>query len=189
MDIKRNYLASPTCWKFHESPAFIRGLMGPIGSGKSVACCVELMKLATEQEPSNDGIRHSRWAVIRNTYRELLDTTTKTWFDWFPKELGTWRAADMEFHMEVGDLHVEFLFRALDRPDDIRKLLSLELTGAWINEAREVPRAVLDMLQGRVGRYPSMRDGKGPTRNCIIMDTNPPDTDHWLYRLFFRWAL
>ena len=184
MDIKREYRASPTCWAFHESPAFIRGLMGPIGSGKSVACCVELMKLATEQEPSNDGKRYSRWAIIRNTYRELLDTTTKTWFDWFPKELGTWRAGDMEFHMDVGDLNIQFLFRALDRPDDIRKLLSLELTGAWINEAREVPRAVLDMLQGRVGRYPSMRDGKCPTRNCIIMDTNPPDTDHWWYRLF-----
>lgn len=179
------YQASPTGWAFHNDPAFIRGLMGPIGSGKSVACCVELMRLAHEQQPSpKDGYRYSRWAIIRNTYRELLDTTIKTWFDWFPKELGVWRAQDMEFHLQVGDLRTEFLFRALDRPDDIRKLLSLELTGGWINEAREVPRAVLDMLQGRVGRYPSMRDGQGPTRNCIIMDTNPPDEDHWWYRLF-----
>jgi hypothetical protein len=137
----------------------------------------------TQQEPGPDGKRRTRWAVIRNTYRELHDTTIRTFFDWLPQEMGQWRAADMEFTFETPDIHAEFLFRALDRPDDVKKLLSLELTGAWINEAKEVPRAILDMLQGRVGRYPSKRDG-GPTWNGIIMDTNPPDTDHWWYRLF-----
>jgi hypothetical protein len=51
-------------------------------------------------------------------------------------------------------VHIEWLFRALDRPNDVKKLLSLELTGGWINECREMPRSVVDMLQGRVGRYP-----------------------------------
>lgn len=183
MQINRSYQASKTCWQFHTSKAFVRGLVGPIGSGKSVACCAELMKLATEQQPGHDGKRHTRTAIIRNTYRELHDTTIRTWFDWFPRELGTWRAGDMEFVLETADMRAEFLFRALDRPDDVKKLLSLELTNAWVNEAREVPKAVIDMLQGRVGRYPSKRNG-GPTQSCIIMDTNPPDTDHWWYRLF-----
>jgi len=181
--INREYLAWPTIWKFHDSDDFIRGLVGPIGSGKSVGCVAELLKLMSEQEKGPDGIRRSRWAIIRNTYRELNDTTIRTFFDWFPQSLGKWKAADMEFVFESGDMHVEFLFRALDRPDDVKKLLSLELTGAWINEAKEIPRAILDMLQGRVGRFPSRRDG-GPTWNGIIMDTNPPDTDHWWYRLF-----
>lgn len=183
MMINRTYKASPTCWKFHQNTDFVRGLVGPIGSGKSVACCAELMKLATSQEPGPDGKRHTRTAIIRNTYRELHDTTIRTWFDWFPKELGTWRAGDMEWVLETDDMRAEFMFRALDRPDDVKKLLSLELTNAWVNEAREVPKAVIDMLQGRVGRYPSKRDG-GPTSSCIIMDTNPPDTDHWWYTMF-----
>jgi hypothetical protein len=89
----------------------------------------------------------------------------------------------MEHMISTSDFEATFMFRALDRPDDIKKLLSLELTGAWINEAREIPKAVLDMLQGRVGRFPSKRDG-GPTWSGIIMDTNPPDSDHWWYRLF-----
>ena len=181
--IERVYNASKTCSAFHRDQSFIRGLLGPIGSGKSVACCADLMKLAQQQEPSPDGIRKSRWAIIRNTYRELHDTTLRTWFDWFPREIGVWRVGDMEHRINIGDLDATFMFRALDRPDDIKKLLSLELTGAWINEAREVPRAVLDMLQGRVGRYPSMRDG-GATWSGIILDTNPPDSDHWWYRLF-----
>jgi hypothetical protein len=80
-------------------------------------------------------------------------------------------------------VYLEVLFRALDKPDDIKKLLSLELTGGWLNEAREIPKAVLDMLIGRLGRYPSKRLG-GPSWFGCILDTNPPDSDHWWYRLF-----
>jgi hypothetical protein len=39
------------------------------------------------------------------------------------------------------------------------------------------------MLIGRLGRYPNMRDG-GATWFGLIMDTNPPDSDHWWYKLF-----
>lgn len=179
------YNASDTCSRFHLDRSFVRGLVGPIGSGKSVACCTELMELAHEQAPGPDGIRRSRWAIIRNTYRELNDTTMQTWFDWFPKQIGVWDAGNMKFTVEANDIHAEFMFRALDRPDDVKKLLSLELTGAWVNEARELPMAVIDMLQGRVGRYPSKAvHGAQPTYYGIIMDTNPPDTDHWWYYHF-----
>jgi len=90
----------------------------------------------------------------------------------------------MEFTLpDMTVVRSEVLFRALDRPNDIKKLLSLELTGGWINEVREIPKAVLDMLVGRVGRFPSMRVG-GPTWWGVIMDTNPPDSDHWYFNLF-----
>ncbi len=77
---------------------------------------------------------------------------------------------------------MEVLFRALDRPDDAKKVLSLELTGAWVNEAREVPKGIIDALGDRVGRFPSQRDG-GWTWRGLMLDTNPPDDDHWWYRL------
>ena len=176
------YQASPALWTFHQSDAFVRGVMGPVGSGKSTACCWELFRRLQEQEPGPDGIRRSRWAVVRNTYRELSDTTVKTWLDWFD-DVGDFVNQDMAHRIKFADVEAELLFRALDRPADVKKLLSLELTGAWVNEAREVPRAVIDMLQGRVGRYPSKREG-GPTWLGVIMDTNPPDSDHWWYRLF-----
>jgi hypothetical protein len=108
----------------------------------------------------------------------------KTWLDWFPEEhLGTLTMSDMTHRIRYQDIECEILFRALDRPVDVKKLLSLELTGAWVNECKEVPRAVMDMLQGRVGRYPSKRDG-GPTWFGVILDTNPPDSDSWFYRMF-----
>jgi len=176
------YRASPALWTFHQDNSFVRGVMGPVGSGKSTACCWELFRRLQEQEPGPDGIRRSRWAVVRNTYRELSDTTVKTWLDWFD-DVGDFVNQDMAHRIKFADVEAELLFRALDRPADVKKLLSLELTGAWVNEAREVPRAVVDMLQGRVGRYPSKREG-GPTWLGVIMDTNPPDSDHWWYRLF-----
>ena len=165
----------------------MRTMIGPIGSGKSVACCIEIFKKSCEQQPFL-GKRCTRWVIIRNTYRELIDTTMRTWFDWIPEDMGLLRKQDMEFIMEflLPDMTVvrsEVLFRALDRPNDIKKLLSLELTGGWINEVREIPKAVLDMLIGRVGRYPAMRAG-GPTWWGVLMDTNPPDSDHWYFTMF-----
>lgn len=182
------YNASSTMSKFHSDPSFVRALMGPIGSGKSVACVMEMFLKSFEQKPNHEGIRKSRWVVVRNTYRELIDTTIQTFFDWYPEQLGIFRKMDLKFitdvPMEDGTTtHIEFLFRALDKPDDIKKLLSLEVTGGWINEAREIPKQIMDMLIGRLGRYPNMRDG-GPSWHGLILDTNPPDSDHWWFKLF-----
>jgi hypothetical protein len=79
-------------------------------------------------------------------------------------------------------VEAEIYFLALDKDEDIRKLKSLELTGAWINEASEVPKAVIDMAILRIDRYPSKKNG-GPSWTGIIADTNPPDTDSWWYKL------
>ena len=182
------YLPSTTMEHFHASDDLVRLLIGPIGSGKSVACCMEVMARAHRQEPNQHGVRKSRWVIIRNTYRELIDTTIKTWFDWFPENLGLMKKQDMTWLLkgELADgtqLDLEVMFRALDRPNDVKKLLSLELTGAFMNEAREIPKEILDMLIGRLGRYPSKREG-GASWYGAIMDTNPPDSDHWMYHLF-----
>lgn len=185
------YKSSRTANKFHNCDEFVRALLGPIGSGKSVACVEELFMKAHEQEPDINNERKTRWIIVRNTYRELIDTTCKTFFDWIPKEAGNWHNTAMTFTYQnvLEDstvVHAEFLFRALDRPQDVKKLLSLELTGGWINEAREIPKQIFEMLQGRVGRYPRTDEANQskPTWYGVILDTNPPDSDHWFYKLF-----
>lgn len=166
-----------------DDVAFFRGLMGPFGSGKSTACIMDILRRAATQRPGADGKRRTRWAIVRNTYPELRTTTIKSWHQWVPPSLGRWiDAGPPTHHIQAGDIDLEVLFVALDRPDDIAKLLSMELTGAWVNEAREVPKAVLDGLTGRVGRFPSVLMG-GCSWSGIIADTNPPDSDHWWYRL------
>lgn len=186
------YIASKTMGRFHRSNAFVRSLFGPIGSGKSVACVAEMMRIScsVQQPCPGTSVRRSRWVVVRNTYRELIDTTIQTFFDWVPEETGIFHKQDMKFTFKQDlqdgtSVHAEFLFRALDKPQDIKKLLSLEVTGGWLNEAREIPKPIMDMLIGRLGRYPRKVNGQGgATRHCLIMDTNPPDSDHWYYKLF-----
>jgi hypothetical protein len=123
--------------------------------------------------------------VVRNSYRQLLDTTIKTFHDWFPpKVFGEWRVTDHTYFItKFPGVHLEVMFRALDRPDQVSNLLSLEVTGAWFNEVREIPKAIIEAMDARIGRYPSKRDG-GPTWHGIIMDTNPPDEDSYLYKMF-----
>ena len=118
--------------------SFFRGVRGPVGSGKSVACCVELFRRALEQKENDEGIKKSRWAVIRNTNPQLRTTTIKTWLDWFPEnEWGKFHwSVPYTHHIQINDLDLEVIFLALDRPEDVKKLLSLELTGIWIKRSK-----------------------------------------------------
>ena len=163
-----------------KDDTFFRGIRGPVGSGKSVGCCVEVFRRALMQKKNKDGIRRSRWAIIRNTNPQLKTTTIKTWLDWFPEnDWGRFHwSVPYTHHIKQSDIDLEVIFLALDRPEDVKKLLSLELTGIWINEAREVPKSIIDACTMRVGRFPSMREG-GPSWSGVIADTNAPEEDHW----------
>lgn len=184
----KHYYAGPTAVKFHADDSFVRGFRGPVGSGKSVACCMEIVARAARQRPNAEGNRLSRWAIVRNTYGELKTTTIKTWQQWVsddacPIVYDAPIRGTLKQELDDGTTVIlEVLFVALDQPKHVKKLLSLELTGAWINEAREVPKAILDGLTMRVGRYPGKIDG-GASWRGIILDTNPPDDDHWWYKL------
>jgi len=181
------YTAEPTPAKFHASNAFFRGLRGPVGSSKTSACIMELYTRALEQKPF-ENVRRSRWVLVRNTYPELLSTTLKTFQDWIPAELcPITRSPSLIGKMELNlddrtSVEAEFLFLALDTEDDANKLKSLEVTGAFINEASEIRESVLKLLTSRVGRAPSPAQG-GASWSGIIADTNSPPDDHWWYRL------
>ena len=66
------------------------------------------------------------------------------------------------------------MFRALDDAADVKNLLSMELTGAYINEAREIPREIVEALDGRINQFPAKKDG-GASWAGIWADTNPPE--------------
>lgn len=180
-----DYSDVPTIRRFALCNKRVRNLMGPFGSGKSSGCVMEIIRRAHMQAPGPDGIRRSRWAVVRNSYGQLKDTTIKTFHDWFPPRIfGEWRVTDHTYLItKFPGVQLEVLFRALDRPDQVSNLLSLEVTGAWFNEVREIPRTIIEAMDSRIGRYPSKRDG-GASWLGIIMDTNPPDDDSYLYNVF-----
>lgn len=181
-----NYQATKTAARFHLDSSRVRLLLGPVGCGKSVANCLEIVRRAREQEPGSDGVRRSRWAVIRNTYPELKATTIKTWQMWVPEETFgpiKW-SSPVTHHLKFEDVDCEVIFLALDGIADIKKLMSFELTGIYINEMQFIPKAVFDICLQRINRYPSRSMGAPITWTGLISDTNPPDNEHWIYRLF-----
>ena len=180
MDIVYN--AEPTASKFHLSNAFVRGIRGSRRVGKSTACGCEVFRRGREQDIGPDGLRHTRFAIIRTTYRELEDTTLATWLNWFPEDVfGRFNYHKMTHHIRKADMDMEVLFRSLERPADIGKLLSLELTGAWLNEAKQMYSVnLLDGLIDTLGQFTAKKDG-GCTWSGLIMDTNSCDKDHWWY--------
>lgn len=179
-----NFVATPTQAEFMTSAVYVRLLAGPVGGGKSVACVHELLRLAAGQNPNGQGVRRTRMLIVRNTADQLNQTTKKTVFDWLPPgQAGVWKAQDRTFliRARLPDgtiMESEWLFLALDTPDDVRRALSLEVTFVWGNECRELHPDVIDGLLARVARYPSMKDG-GPTRAGAIFDTNMPDEETW----------
>jgi len=218
-----NYVASPTSARFHASDKIVRGFLGPVGNGKSVCCINEMHRLAVMQEPNSKGIRKTKWVIVRNTHEQLETTTLATFRQWIPQDVCSITLkpmrGDLNYPMADGTtVEAKFIFLALDRPEDVRKLLSLEVTGVFMNEARELPYAVVKGSRERIGRYPSQVDGytdvydsngkliydapkeldsdgnvlfntdgspkyKPCTRKALLMDTNPPEDDHWWYQL------
>ena len=183
----------PVGQAFMDCDDFVRGIRGPFGSGKSVLCVHEILKRAQQQEPhvtkdragnTLSRVRYTRWAIVRNTFPELKLTTVKTWLRWVPEDLGTflWSAPfthHLHYPMPDGTIvDCEVIFLALDSPEDVKKLLSLDLTGVWINEAREVAKEIVDACTGRVDRYPDPAMG-GPSWTGVLMDTNSPGEEHW----------
>ena len=182
--IRREFWPPLTVSRFMNSPSFRRGIRGPRGSGKSTGCIMELGRRGREQRKSPmDGYRYTRFAVIRNTYRELEDTTLKSWKYWYPEEhYGVFNYRTMTHNINVNDMRMEVIFRSLDRPGDVKKTLSLELTGAYLNEAREIGFGLVSALDDCIGRYPP-EDHGFPTWQGLIMDTNAPAKGHWWYDL------
>ena len=175
----------------------VSGILGAVGSGKTYTCVAKLLKNACAIPVSVEGgtrIKRYKCAVIRNTYPELNKTTMSS----FEKVLGRWGTMTRNpqtgyyFKMQrkiVTEEEPEFLldatwfFVAMDNEAQVKSLMGLEITDAWINEAREIDQSVYSALTGRL-RYPDaeMCGGVEP-KHQIIYDSNMPYHDHWTYQL------
>lgn len=166
------YDAPPTCARFMKSEAFFRMIAGPVGSGKTTACMFELFRRACEQQKAPDGYRYTRFAIVRQTLKQLKDTVLKDITSWL-EAVANYKVSESTVHIQVGDVRSEWILIPLDNPEDQRRLLSMQLTGAWMSEAIEMDSALIAPLSGRCGRYPGAALG-GASWFGIIADTNMP---------------
>jgi hypothetical protein len=181
-------IAGAYCLDNHE----IAAVMGPVGSSKTTGSMLRIARHAWEQTPwpgvingSKALVAYSRFAIVRNTGPQLVDTTMKSWFKLFPtdnkyrKYTSTTKTQVWKFPIGKDEatglpiwINAEFMFRALDDEDDVANLLSLEVTGFYFNELREIDTTILAHAGRRAGRYPGADMGGCKWRGWIG-DTNP----------------
>ena len=181
------YNASPTGQRLLDSRKFGKLICGPVGGGKSTVALMDLFHRSVRQVPFS-GVRHTKHLILRNT-RDQLKATVKpivtTWFDTLvERRMGVWKTTDQifeaRFRMPDNTIVLsEFMLMAADTPDDVRRLLSLEVSSAWIEEGREVDEEVANGISGRVNRFPSRLQG-GVTYPGVVVSTNaPPIGGYW----------
>ena len=186
VDLKRY----PTLARFSNSDSFIRMLIGPAGSLKTTWCFYELLRRACMQQPDKNGVRYTRWVVIRNTFDVLNRATIPTAKRAIPDFLlkyteGNNPKAAGRFTLGDGtqvDIHIDFL--AIDTDDVLGKLLGYDYTGAILDEVSELTEEIVLAAARRAGRFPSS-DIAPCTWYGAYGATNGPLKTHWLY----AWSL
>ena len=181
-----NYTPPPTVKEFikhhKKGELFTDWIIGPVGSGKTTGIFFKLVYMAMLQAGSPiDGIRRSRCVIVRSTMPQLRDTTIKSFSYWFKDgQAGKWKATSNDFILRFGDVECEVMFRPLDTPDDVDRVLSLEVTFAIIDEFVQIPQQIVDALAARCGRYPPAIEG-GATNWGMWGASNPGNETDWWY--------
>lgn len=147
----------------------LAALVGGQGNGKTVALCLCAI-LHAYSEPRGYSLigRLNMPALIKSTMKTFLELCKPSWGEWRPTDkVFSWRNGHETFfwHLDTSD------------PTVASHLKSLNLSGAFIDEASEISEEMLWLLDGRVRR-------KGVTRRAIRLTSNPAGHDY-LWRNFF----
>ncbi len=173
--MRLEFTPTATCKEFMLSDKRVRFLVGAVGSSKTTTCLYEILRRAAQQAPAEDGIRYTRFAIIRNTLAAIKSTVLKDIQQIFGPIID-YRVSESTVYIRKGDIYCEILLIPLDTPDDQKRLLSSQLTGAYFNEFVEVDPVFISGALGRCGRYPSQLRGK-PTWYGVFADSNPGTED------------
>ena len=171
---------------------------GGYGNGKTYAGCMKILLLACK-------FPKSRWIIARNTYKDLMQTTVKTFFKLCPDKLyekehgGKYVETKGQLQLINGS---EILFMHFDGLDE-NSIKSLECNGILIDQAEEVSENTYLHLDARVGRWDMgevpeelLKDNPNWPRNPLtnrpivpqytLLLCNPADEGelHWIWQRF-----
>ena len=196
---KRLISPGPIADAFMRSTAFICGIVGPVGSGKTMAALQKGLRIAAKQRPVLDettGIswRKARIGIIRESYPSIESTTLKSWFTIVPETEGefSWKAPYThkfrkilrrdEDGRPIEILECEFEFRAIGDAGVEAACRGWEVNAVIIDEADLQPAHLIAFLTGRVGRFNDL-DVSLVVDPTIIVVTNMPEIENHIYRL------
>ena len=198
------YYPSRTMELLHREERLVRGVMGPVGSGKTVGMAADMNMRHLRQHPCRDGVVRDRFSMVRGTLTLLKATLVDTWMAMFPRtqmkgsKYGVFGSLEQT---KGGVKHIlELRGFGLDKVGALGNLLSNNFSGGMINEATTISEKAKDAVVGRCGRYPDLsmappnfkdlpvawKDSKGYWRyfknHGVDMDTNAASEDSWWYK-------
>lgn len=182
-----DYDPPPTLKRFHQSDARLRFVRGPVGSAKSSAMVMELLRRACETPKDvNDGIRRSKFVITRNTLQQLKTTCWIT-VQQLIRPIVKFKVSDQTIQLRLPGVESDWILLPLDTPENVDRLLSLELTGVWASEFRELDPQLVADAYSRCGRYPSPKNLRQEDRHYwygLIAETNSFSADSpWYEKL------
>jgi hypothetical protein len=159
----------PVGTKFIKSRGPIDLIMGPAGSGKTVASCFKGPHMLADWYPvCRDGVIRARIAVIRDTYRDLARTCLASWHEMFPEKhpfttsytggidrpvKHTLEYAILRDNRQV-KVELEMQFGAIGDNNAEQFIKGYEITAGWMNECDLLDGRVPGLFWQRTGRYP-----------------------------------
>jgi len=193
--VVKEYWPGPVALEAHRSKARVKMAWGPLGTAKSSWLCWRAQAIC--QRAANAGLT-ARILFVRDTYRNLIDSTFRTFTEWFPDGSAAGflsRSDPAEFKLNVpakgnpGKAHYhDILFRHLQTEQDASAILSTEYDGIMVDEVAPaylpgekkvspgIAEGVFDMAISRLTRK---LDRAAMVRPELCMTANSPPLTHW----------
>lgn len=155
-------------------------LFGGSRSGKTFLAVYAVVIRALKSPGSRHVILRYRFNAVKASV--FKDTFKKVMQLCFP---------DVYYHPHKTDLIVTFKngseiwFGGLDDADRAEKILGQEFATIYLNECSQIPWSSVGIAITRLAQNCEQVDGR-PLKLRMFFDCNPPDKNHWTYKLFIK---
>ena len=180
-----DYFPGPVAQEAHLSTASVKLAWGALGTAKTTWLCWRVYFLAEEAAKAGYSLRA---LLMRDTYRNLADSTLQTWLYWFREQGEIAHSMPVDFKLYVGGREHDVLFRHGQTEQDASQFLSTEydfigleeIAPAYLPGAKKVSpgiaEGVFDMAYSRLTREAKRAAAIGPE---MAMTCNSPPLNHW----------
>lgn len=184
----------PVAQAFVDADEPITVLMGPEGSGKTTSGILKGITKAYQWPQTVRGVTRVRFVMIRRLLKDLEATTQKSWLEWFPRTLGTWRGGKGEPATHeillphpfrkggVIEMTAEFVATGDLRVEEAMR--GKEFSYAYVDEVDLAPDDILSWTFGRAGRFPKETLAINP--KWVWGTCNAPQDGNWVIEDFIN---
>lgn len=155
-------------------------LFGGSRSGKTFLAVYAIVVRALKASGSRHVILRFRFNAVKASI--ILDTFPKVMRLCFPGTKYTLDKTDWIVRFKNGS---EIWFGGLDDKERTEKILGLEFATIYLNECSQIPWGSVGLVITRLAQSINQDDGV-PLKLRMLFDCNPPDKNHWTYKIFIK---